>query len=156
MHKYLNQIGIKSTDCCIFNTEEIDEKRNIFFEQEKQEHSFDSRETWSLDYTSATWLYEHVQMYKEYASSVANLNFYKFDIPVLYEIPSDKLTFKNNSIIADSYFSINIENKTQLEAINLIIEYLEHYLIDRDEYKTNKYLEYAFKIYSIIILSMWW
>lgn len=105
---------------------------------------------------SATWLYEHVQMYKEYASSVVNLNFYKFDIPVLYEIPSDKLTFKNNSIIADSYFSINIENKTQLEAINLIIEYLEHYLIDRDGYKTNKYLEYAFKIYSIIILSMWW
>lgn len=161
MHKYLNQLGIKSDSPCIFNTEEDDEQRNEFFFEERRKHHFDSRETWNLDYTSATWLYEHLQVYKEYAIKIIDLNYPTFDIPILYEIPHNELKYIENTSFPESYFGTCIVKKTLIEAIDIIIKYLENYLVNYDaygdeEYKAYEYLKCAFQIYAIIITSLWW
>lgn len=148
-HYYLNKLGIKSDDCCIFNTTDKKVGKNFFkYKKEKAQHGFDSRETWALDYTSATWLYEHLCFYKEVANKIIDLNYHHIKIPVLH--------IKEENTITEE-----IENKTQLEAIDLIITYLKYYLSKQaetieQEHLQYKYLQTAFKIYAEIITSMWW
>lgn len=172
-HKYLNDIGIESTDPCIFNTDAIEEpKYQDDYNKEKSVHNFDCRETFGMDYTSATWLYEHLQAYKEWAGKVVNLNFHTFSIPILYDIPNNKLEYikkedGTRTDIVKVYMYDVYEKHTQLEAINRILSYLEYYFnkdkimnymedeIKREQ-KQFEYLQGAFRIYAEIIPSMWW
>ena len=161
MHKYLNELGIKSTDPCIFNTKDDDNKSERLqrLETERMMHSFDSRETWALNFTSATWLYEHLKCYLDNADLVVNLNFYSFDIPVLECIPYEDMAYQGEHAVC--YCKEHTEHMTQKEAIKTIIKYLEKYLVTEEynEQELEKALEYlscAFKIYSIIIGAMWW
>ncbi len=163
MHKYLNDIGIKSNDCCVFNTEEIDNERQEYFIEQRQMYGFDERETWSMDYTFATWLYEHLQAYKEFANEVVDLEFHKFLIPVLYDIPEDKLTYINeDKTIVSQYKYEIIEEHTELEAIDIMIDYLKKYLIDTfsDDWKEDQikieYLQGAIGILKEVIPALWW
>ena len=65
-------------------------------------------------------LYERLKMYYEKASQVINLDYYKFDIPVLYptEQTEPKYTTKNH------WYEVKTENHTMKECILLMIEYL--------------------------------
>ena len=171
MHKYLNELGIKSDDVCIFNTEndEQDPERETAFFYERQLHSFDSREIWSLDYTSATWVYEHLKMYKDLAGQVVNLHHQQVSIPVLHEIPDIGKRYYNGFL--EAYHKEVIEIRTLEEAIDLILSYLEYYLLNQDYYikeydslykeqveacKLSESLTCAFKIYAIILEYLWW
>src|SRR5574344_602738 len=42
-----------------------DDKRNMFWQKERDDYGFDSRETWSMDASFVCWLYEHLTMYLE-------------------------------------------------------------------------------------------
>lgn len=161
-HKYLNKLGISSDDTCIFNTTEIDSiGRQERFNQQRIEHSFDERETWGLDFTFATWLYEHLRVYMDCADGFVNLNFHKIDIPILKEIPKNELKYSSGSIIADEYYTTIIENHTQREAILLMIEYLEAYLKPEFKDTEEEIIAYgkvtcAIKIFAEIFGTMWW
>lgn len=161
-HKYLNEIGIESNYCCIFNTEEIDNGKQEYFIEQRQIYGFDERETWSMDYTFATWLYEHLQAYKEFAKEIIDLEFHKFLIPVLYDIPEDKLIYINeDKTMAGQYKYEIIEEHTELEAIDIMIDYLKKYLTDtyidwkKEQIKT-EYLQGAIGILKEVIPALWW
>lgn len=162
-HKYLNKLGIKSTDVCIFNTEY--KKHNKRYKKERKKYGFDTRETWNLDYTSATWLYEHLKLYKKL--NICDLSYHKFNIPVLYDIPKNEIDINNPK---QRYTKEVIEEHTQEECIDLIIKCLETYLLSdkllgkdynfeefyEKELRACEALKCAFKIYAEIILAMWW
>ena len=163
-HKYLNEIGIESTDPRIFNTDAIEEPEyQDEYNKEKSVHNFDCRETFEMDYTFATWLYEHLQAYKEFTKEVIDLEFHKFLIPVLYDIPEDKLIYINeDKAIAGQYKYEIIEEHTELEAIDIMIDYLKKYLIDTDsidwkeEQIKTEYLQGAIGILKEVIPALWW
>lgn len=168
MHKYLNDLGVKSDEVGIFNTENKDDDSERWqrFQEERKEHSFDSRETWSMDYTSATWLYEHLRVYKDWADKVIDLDAIEFDIPILYRIPDGKLEYRDGYSFPVKFLESKIERKTQKETIDIMCEYLKNFLLDK-ELDTDKevaicdmlsyeYLQGAFRIYAEVISSMWW
>lgn len=168
-HYYLNKLGIKSDDPCIFNTGNRQDSQKQY-KKERLKHGFDSRELWSMEYTSACWLYEHINLYKEKAGKIVDLNFFTYYIPILYEIPNDELEYIEGSKLPKKYLQEQIETRTQLEAINFIIQYLEFYLkhetdeeteedldkINKNEQIVYEYLQGAFRIYAEILPSMWW
>lgn len=167
MHKYLNQLGIKSDDSCIFNTTEIDGcGRQKKFMKEREEHGFDSRETWGLNYTFVTWLYEHLKVYMDYADGetggMVDLNYHKANIPVLSAIPEEDLVKPYNNDLAEKYYNTIIEEHTQREAILLMINYLEDYLKNnedcslKDEYQAYEKATCAIKIFAEVFGIMWW
>lgn len=148
-HKYLNDIGIKSDNVCIFNTEAIDTDRDRQkrFKKQRKKYGFDERETWVMDYTMATWIYSHFKAYKKYAPRIVDLTDDKFDIPKWD---------KEENIISDEMIKVN-----QKEAINIVIKNIKFYLKyndgDLNKAKTAiKKLEYAFRIIGIIAPAMWW
>lgn len=177
MHKYLNDLGVKSDEICIFNTENKDDNAERWqrFQEERKEHTFDSRETWSMDYTSATWVYEHLKMYKDLAGlipekhGVKMINLHRFSVPVLYEIPDIGKRYSHGFL--EAYYKEVFETKTLEEAIDLILGYLEYYILNQDYYtkeyndlydeqieacKLGECLQCAFKIYAIILENLWW
>lgn len=163
-HRYLNKLGIESDNDCIFNTERGRCKKR--FKKERKKYGFDTRETWSMDFTSATWLYEHLKVYKKVAGEIVDLTCHKFNIPVLHDIPKDNL----DEDISKRRYTIEVmQEHTQDESIDIMIEYLEKFLLkDRSigDYDFDKFneserrayesLQCAFKIYAEVICSMWW
>ena len=148
-HKYLNNIGIKSEDPCIFNTNYKDKNKNRQkrFNKQRKKYGFDERETWSMDITLATWLYSHLKAYKKYAK-IIDLNFHKFNIPEW----DDQEIFSKNEI-----------EVTQKEAINIAINNLEYYLVNtvtkwdiQNEDKATMKFQYALRIVEIILPALWW
>ena len=166
-HKYLNKLGIKSDEACVFNSEnEIrffsgEKGRGEVFAEERMKYGFDQRETWALSFTLATWLYEHLQVYKEIGGQVVDLDFHKFDIPVLYKIPNDCLEMEEGLNVAKQYLYCETEKHTQLEAIDLMIKYLEKYLTGHsrslaEELIELEYFQGALAIYAKVSPAMWW
>ena len=183
-HKYLNELGISSDRYSMFNSS----KPGLWGRIQKLKHGFPESEVTDLADTSAMWLYEHIKVYKDIASRwiVMDDSTVTFKIPVLYTIKEDEMEYWRD----DKCFPIQIqvekeEEHTQLEAINLIIEYLEYFLTEPDFPKDDELVEddsddvlpvisdetmyrvsvsenkkwecikCAFKIYAIIIGSMW-
>jgi len=147
-HKYLNDIGIKSNDVCIFNTESIDTDKDgqKRFKKQRKKYGFDERETWSMNYTMATWIYSHFKAYKKYASKIVDLTYHKFNIPKWNE---------EENVISDEMIEIN-----QQEAIDIVIKNIKFYLkynddLDKGNIAIRKF-EYAFRIIGIIAPAMWW
>ena len=147
-HKYLNDIGIKSDDIAIFNTEAIDKKRQKRFKKQRKKYSFDERETWALDFTLVTWLYSHMKAYKKYASKVVDLTFTKFKIPEWDE---------NNHKRSEDFKVV-----TQKKALKIIIKNLEFCLRNYENANAVRALEceerakYALEIIGIILPALWW
>ena len=168
-HKHLNDLGIQSDECAVFNTTDKDEyaKRLKRFKKQRQKYGFDERETWALDWTSAGWFYSHLIMYKKTGGKIVDFTFNKFDIPVLVEIPDEEKEHGEGSDYPVKYYKEVTENHTQLECIDICIDYLKFYLgrIWDEKYKEEGFegefrgkekAQCAFKIYSIIFPDMWW
>jgi hypothetical protein len=148
-HKYLNAIGIASDNPCVFNTRAIDasSERQARFEHERDEYGFDSRETWSLDYTLATWLFEHLSWYRDNAP--IDMTFYDFDVPAWDEQTA-------------SMSKTETVNLTQAQCIDTILDNLE-FAIKNDgtatlktEAEAHERMSYALRILSESISVMWW
>lgn len=161
MHKYLEEIGIKSDEVCIPNTENNDDERISRFLKEREEYGFDERETWSMDFTFTCWLYEHLRKFLDIGGKIVDLNFHKFEIPVLEEL---KNPVKNEKGFPERIFKKNKKKieVTQEKAIRKCIEYLENYLKLKQEIgienaiKADAYLENAVEIFKVILPAMWW
>lgn len=143
-HAYLNAIGIKSSDCCVFASTDDTDKRQERFLIERDLHSFDSRETWSLDYTLTTWLYEHLMAYKEYAGDVVDLTYKKFDVMRTHITKKGHVKTKKVTL-------------TQEEAIDLACNYLRKSLRSQwDDLGRTEYTRAALRIVTEMLPDLWW
>ena len=110
------------------------------------------------------WLYSHLAMYLETGGKKANFEFYKFDIPVLEDIPEDELEYAyENSRYPEAYQREVIrENVTQKECIEIAIGYMETYLKDEfscdvgAEIRAIECVRCALKIIAEIFPALWW
>ena len=171
-HKYLNKLGIKSNSCSIFNPVRLFKFKEL---KQKRTHGFATwQEVGDLDTTSAMWLYEHIKVYRDTAMEIIDFDVdpSRYDIPVLYDL--DEIEYHmGNKLFPIAVTKEVIESHSQLEAIDYIIKYLEYYLTEPDfpsydlpleeamnlvtysEAKQWASLRCAFKIYAVIIGSMW-
>ena len=142
-HMYLEQIGIESDDPCVPNTDQVDEKRNDRFKEQRETLGFDERETWSIDFTLAAWVYERFMWYLENAP--IDTTFYQ--VEATYAEMSDDGT----------YHQVR-RTVSQKEAIELVCEYMRHYLRHQydDVAQTNAQYEAAFVTMSQLMPLMWW
>lgn len=97
-------------------------------------HSFRVEETWDLNYTFATWLYEHLVGYVEASSHIVDLTFH---------------TFKYQN-----------KEYSQLELIMECKKNLEMYFKHQDELlfsdESSDYLQEATRIFAVLLPAMWW
>ena len=144
-HKYLNELGIPSTECCIFNTYEIDQAgRQKRFMKQREQHAFDERETWSLDFTMAGWIYEHLRMFKKIGGEVVDFTYHEFEV--------EKLEFDDEGNLASKTVTLNQE-----EAIDLACDYLRISLTS--SFSSNDrtiYEQAAMRIVAEIMPALWW
>lgn len=94
-----------------------------------------SRECWNLDYELVKWLNEHLKVYKEEASKIVDLEFYKFP-------------YKRKEY-------------TQLQILNRLIE-ITDYLLDVDYFNNgnveliNKNKDEMYDLLKLVHWQLWW
>lgn len=148
-HKYLNKIGVKSTEPCVFNTDGREKnKRQKRFDKERKIYGFDSRETWSMDYTLATWLYEHLSWYLHNAP--INMEFHKIEVPLMPERDEN-----------GNWKESPEKTVTQKKAIKMVLKHLKYYIKNEDLWTDNgivaeKHLDLALDITRRLIRLLWW
>lgn len=167
-HKYLNDIGIKSTDTCVFSTTERESlkraSRAMRMKKQRKKYGFDERETWELGYTLITWLYSHLMMYKDV--SICDLEYHKFDIPVLRDIPAENRPYVREGL-AEKFQEEVTETHSEGEAIEIALEYMREFLKEeKDFFDFDKSYENdvrkqecaacALRIVAKIFPSLWW
>ena len=176
-HGYLEEIGVKADELCALGTTDKDWSGGRFarFMEERARYGFDSRETWSLDYTAACWLYEHLRMYIDQASKIVNLSFYKFDVSKVVVDYDRIFNLDNLQEMTECVTLSEPETMTQRECIDLMLEYLRDYIQtdERQHEASNRYVDYswaanaqeyidereaqqAIAIFSLILHVMWW
>ena len=126
-HKYLNDILPKGKTPYDFELD--DEIRNQKWKKEREECSFDERETWNLDFTFFCWLYERSRKYKEVS-------------------PAD---------LSCKIVKVNDEEKTLEEWLDIMINNAES-LILVDIYSEEKIdlAEFTIEIFKQTIFYLWW
>ena len=136
--KYLKDIiKYKSSYMCVPLAKLNDKKRNKKWKKQRKKYGFDERETWSMDFTLACWIYEHFKWYIDNAP--IDMSFH---------------TFKINVIDEDDSLRVEEKNVTQLEAINYVLKYLEYYFIYSND--AFEYYQAALRIVAEIMPAMWW
>lgn len=127
--KYLDDLGLKPEDYGTNCVPDDDERAEDWLE-EREMYGFDSRETWCLEYTFFEWIYTRLMMYKECCSGVIDLSFHK-------------IQYKDKEI-------------TQLEAINLILDFAKEAIISRDDEVMYKNGREICDIWKEVLPCMWW
>ena len=131
LSKYLKNLDLTEKDTPQYW--EPNDKRQEQWKKEREEYGFDSRETWSLDYTFKLWLYERLSMYNEVAPKVIDTSFHK------YEFKGEQITFQ--------------------DCINKMLEGLKIDLTIEDYDRTEEQKQKAFDVIQIFALcfnSLWW
>lgn len=158
--KFLSKLGIHGDDVCVFNTQEIveDESEKQKYQKQKEIFGFDTRETWSLDYTLTTWLYSHLKAYVEFSKDIIDLEYHKIKIPLL--MVKNKTQDDNQE---DNQITMKINTKslisvTEKQAIDIICNNLEPYLKDPDTNNPNPFIQrkYAYLVLAEILNFLWW
>ena len=126
-------------------------------------YGFDERETWSLDYTMAKWISSRLKMYLLYANKMVDLTCYKFDIPVLEDIPEEERTYSKCKTIPDAFQREVIKkDSTEKECVEIAMKYLEFYTDDMFDKPTEFEIRHiecakcAMKIIAEIFPTLWW
>lgn len=142
-HMYLEQIGVESDDPCVPNTEQVDEKRDGLFKEQRDTLGFDERETWSIDFTLAAWVYERFMWYLEKAP--IDTTFYQ--VEATYAKMGDD----------GSYHQVR-RTVSQKKAIKLVCKYMRYYLLHQDDdcVRANARYEAALVTMSQLMPLMWW
>lgn len=148
-HKYYDDLGLEKDAICLFNTdvkekETVNGKKKASKRQKKwnkmrKKYGFDSRETWSLDFTMNTWLHSHLKMFLDEASDTIDLSYHKVKIPVLVEnpyfaIPKAKL----HTLRHVRPFLVRKEHHTLQECIEIMIKYLEDVLLEKETFPSEQ------------------
>lgn len=171
IHKGLRKF-IKNVDetTCVFNTHaKVPKKRRELFKKQREKYGFDERETWSLDYTTITWLYAHLERYLAWGGNTVELfegSMHMFDVKVaekidgkyVYDVVYDE---KQRKFPVDVEISF-VEKKLYLgEVIQVIMDYFGEYLQNADfmsaqEILTRKLAQEGIRLYAEILPALWW
>jgi hypothetical protein len=122
-------------------------ERQKRFKKERKTYGFDSRETWAMDYTLATWLYEHLSWYRDNAP--IDMTMYKFQVPAWNK--KKKRPCKKKTMTLD-----------QGQCIDTIIENLKFYIKNESapgpkvRVEAQERLQYALHLLAEIIGTLWW
>lgn len=112
----------------------VNDKRSSQWHKERRNYGFDNRETWNLNYTFYVWLYEHLMMFKAYASKVIDLDFHTFE-------------YKGETL-------------TQLDCINRMIEGCKVYIANPDELEISdeekEKVDCVLDLWKLVLPIMWW
>ena len=100
------------------------------FRKQRKTYGFDERDTWSLDSMMIEMLYERVRMYVDVASEVVNLDFHEFEI--------------------------DGEVYSQIQAIKLLLEACEKYLLNDDLFPNDEDGKRVWEIWATLSPAMWW
>ena len=150
-NKYLNKYNkklrsvrkiSKSTNgCCLPNTLDKTDNRQKLFMKQRKKYRFDERETWSMDYTSLIWLYEHIKMYIDIGGKTVDLEY-----PLSVELKKE---------FADKEF---LDFSTQKEVLEYICKLIEKWDKCNDSIENEHwdYAQQAVRLYAIILPAMWW
>lgn len=112
-------------------------KRDIKYWIQRRTRGWSDDETWNLDYEFIKWVNTRFKKYKELASKIVNLEFYKFkykrkEYTQLELI--DKVIELTDELITNDYWNIDITTVDKMEKIKNEI----------------------FDIFKIIFWTMWW
>ena len=131
-HKYFEDIENKSFEHPSKWGNLINDTRQKTWYNERRKYGFDSRETWNLNSVFYIWLYEHLMMYKEKASKIVDLEFYKFE-------------YKGETL-------------TQIECIDRMIEGCKLYIQDSEPYdkEIQEKIKSVVEIWAMVLPYMWW
>ena len=131
-HKYFEDIENKSFEHPSKWGNLINDTRQKTWYNERRKYGFDSRETWNLNSVFYIWLYEHLMMYKEKASKIVDLEFYKFE-------------YKGETL-------------TQIECIDRMIEGCKLYIQNDEPYDTEiqEKIKSVVEIWAMVLPYMWW
>ena len=150
-NKYLNKYNKKlhsvrklsksDNGCCLPNTLDKTGNRHKRFMKQRRKYRFDERETWSMDYTSLIWLYEHIKMYVDIGGKTVDLEY-----PLSDDLKKE---------LADKE---GIDFNTQKEVLEYICKLIEKW--DKCNYNIEdehwEYAQQAVRLYAIILPIMWW
>lgn len=125
-----------------YNPRSLSEKDKKRRAKNKKKYGYSSSETWSLDFTSAIWLYEHIRMLVEIGGQVVD-----FEVEHNWSEAEEKV-FKE----------LEIAPTNDKEAFEQICEYLalalEEDWIDAEVYAEN--LRKAFTLWAVVAPRAWW
>ena len=170
IHKGLRRFYNKgdSTDC-IFNTNEKadSDSRKKLFKKQREKYGFDERETWSMDYTTITWLYTHLERYLAWAGKVIVIegnNAYHFITKVVKRDKNNNFVF---DVVKDDNQNIDgielrlVERElSQKEIIEEIMLYFEPYLKGHNSLEerllSSELAKEGMRIYGEILPALWW
>ena len=133
--KYIDELNIET----IYDTTKND-KRQQKWEEEKSLYGFDERDTWNLDYTIVTLLYERLKMYNK----INNIDT-KYHT---YTINGQEKTVQY--WIEKILNNCEIVLKDEVEIDDDIEKYKEHERIKHEKHKE------IWEIWAEIFPSMWW
>lgn len=175
IYRYLDEVLPLDVDqTCVYNTKDKghDYKK---WRRERKLYGFDERETWALSFTSAVWLYSHLRRFKDltdcemYSDDAHqyNVNIIKVDkeARLCYTVCEEDIKYCDKIVkrkfIKFDYIKLQLSYG---EIIDLILAYLKEYIateenIDASEEKIavcNALGAEAFKLYGIILPSLWW
>ena len=133
MRLYLDRLGVKRKDRPESWRSGL--KRRIKCWLERRLYGFDATETYSMDYTWHLWLYEHLKMFREYATEYIDMT--------------------------EQRYEYNGEKYNQLEMIDMMLERLEYMLDPRSMYDDMDeedaiYVGEIEKLGAISCYDMWW
>lgn len=129
-HAYLDELEKEALPYSYYNPED---RRADCWLKEREVYGFDDTETWGLESTFYSWLYEHLRMYVDHASRIINLDFHEF----IY-----------NGIVY-----------TQIEIIEMILERIRYYFSeDYDDFEEDDvaYIKEIGKLWALVLPVMWW
>ena len=131
-HKYFEDIENKSFEHPSKWGNLINDTRQKTWYNERRKYGFDSRETWNLNSVFYIWLYEHLMMYKEKASKIVDLEYYKFE-------------YKGETL-------------TQIECIDRMIEGCKLYIQNDEPYdkEIQEKIKSVVEIWAMVLPYMWW
>lgn len=121
-HYYLDKIKLKP-----YFYETGKDKRDNQWKKERKKYGFDERETWSMNFTMITLLYERLKMYDEV--NIVNTDYHKITIDEI--------------------------ERTQQWWMDELVQLCELYF-ECDEFDCDKYSEKIWGIWSVLSPYMWW
>lgn len=155
----------------MYNTLEEDKTgRKERFQKQREDFGFDEREIWNLNNTTIMWLYAHLKRFVAWNCC----DLYDKDRTNMYLVKRilkdedgfymyDKIDFvRNDDTENESYTMVKFKKEEVRlsigEIIDLILEYFEYYLNDRNKDGYGIYTdigEYGMRLYGEILGCLW-
>ena len=165
-HRQIKKLG---ADASLYFDDAKKKKPKKYLRKEMKKYGCTQREVYNLDMTMAMWLYEHLVMYRDYASDIITLNEEGglYDVPVAYEKDkADNELYEGYTKNKEPVLETKKEEKSLGECVDLMISYLKRYIAEDDdaecsseflvnESKKIEYLKCALNIMAEVAPALW-